>query len=203
MQPAASSSPSPTFASLLAGLAMPSSQPEPGWGDDSSEDQVATLSYERALRAHARYSYAIPTATVDRPSADPADPESSAISHLRNSPTPASAPPTTAQSDSSRNVFPPGTDLKSASITIRLSKAENAQLRRRAAEAGLSVSAYLRSCTFEAETLRALVKDTLTQLRAAPLQGRPAAGVEPSRSSFQWWRQLWTRMRTSQRIAHA
>jgi hypothetical protein len=30
-------------------------------------------------------------------------------------------------------------DLKCASITIRVSKAENAQLRRRAAEAGLTV----------------------------------------------------------------
>jgi hypothetical protein len=94
-------------------------------------------------------------------------------------------------------------NLKSASITIRLCKAENAQLRRRATEAGLSVSAYLRSCTFEAETLRALVKDTLAQLRAAPPESGPAAGKEPCRSSFQSWRQLWARMRTSRRIAHA
>ena len=57
-------------------------------------------------------------------------------------------------------------NLKSASITIRMSNAECAQLRKRAAEAGLTVSAYLRSCTFEAESLRALVKDTLAQLRA-------------------------------------
>jgi hypothetical protein len=48
-----------------------------------------------------------------------------------------------------------------------LSRDEDAQLRRLAAEAGLTVSAYIRSCTFEAEALRALVKDTLSQFRAA------------------------------------
>jgi hypothetical protein len=60
--------------------------------------------------------------------------------------------------------------LKDASITIRMSKAECAQLHRRAAEAGLTVSAYLRSCTFEAESLRAMVKDTMAQLRSASAQ---------------------------------
>jgi len=32
-------------------------------------------------------------------------------------------------------------------------------------EAGLTVSAYLRSCTFEAEALRAQVKEALAELR--------------------------------------
>jgi hypothetical protein len=57
-------------------------------------------------------------------------------------------------------------NLKCASITIRVSKAECAQLRARAAEAGLTISAYLRYCTLEAESLRAQVKDTLAQLRS-------------------------------------
>jgi predicted DNA binding CopG/RHH family protein len=59
--------------------------------------------------------------------------------------------------------------LKKASITIRLSEPECEQLRQRAAEAGLTVSAYLRSCTLEVESLRAQVKQTLAQMRGAPL----------------------------------
>ena len=55
--------------------------------------------------------------------------------------------------------------LRSASVTIRLSKAECARLHQRAAEAGVTVSAYLRSCTFEAEALRAQVKAALAELR--------------------------------------
>ncbi len=70
---------------------------------------------------------------------------------------------------------------RSASITIRLSRAENAQLRERAAEAGLTVSAYLRSCTLQAEALRAQVKQALAQLRAAPVAEKPTE--EPRR----WW----------------
>ena len=75
-------------------------------------------------------------------------------------------------------------DLKCASITIRLSEAECAQLRQRAAEAGLTISAYLRSCTFEAESLRALVRDTMAQLRTATsAAARPAAASEAPRKS--------------------
>jgi hypothetical protein len=48
---------------------------------------------------------------------------------------------------------------KSASITIRLSKPECAQIHQRAASAGLTVLAYLRSCVLEAESLRAQVKE--------------------------------------------
>jgi hypothetical protein len=74
-------------------------------------------------------------------------------------------------------------DLKDSSITIRMSKAECAQLHRRAAEAGLTVSAYLRSCTFEAESLRAMVKDTMAQLRSAQTQPKPANPAPPPRRS--------------------
>ena len=62
-------------------------------------------------------------------------------------------------------------DLRQASVTIRLSQAECARLHERAAEAGVTVSAYLRSCTFEAEALRAEVKAALADLRAAGVQG--------------------------------
>jgi hypothetical protein len=58
-----------------------------------------------------------------------------------------------------------------------MSKVECEQLHRRAADAGLSVSAYLRSCTFEAESLRAMVKDTLAELRLAKSKAKAADPV--------------------------
>jgi hypothetical protein len=69
---------------------------------------------------------------------------------------------------------------KEASVTVRLTQPESDRLRARAAEAGLTVSSYLRSCAFEVETLRAQVKDTVAQLRqnAAPAPKKP------------WWRRL-------------
>ena len=69
-------------------------------------------------------------------------------------------------------------DRKCASITIRVSKAECEQLKRRAADAGLSMSAYLRSCTFEAEALRAQVKEALAELRRANARRTSAPGIK-------------------------
>jgi hypothetical protein len=68
--------------------------------------------------------------------------------------------------------------VKNASITIRMSAAECEQLRGRAAEAGMTVSAYLRSCIFEVEGLRAQVKAAVAQIRstAAPAE----AAYEPA-----------------------
>jgi hypothetical protein len=99
-------------------------------------------------------------------------------------------------------------NLKDSSITIRMSKAECAQLHRRAAEAGLTVSAYLRSCTFEAESLRAMVKDTLAQLRSVTTQqAKPTDAAPPLRSRFRklaaWLRNLLTPWHGSQRVARA
>ena len=45
---------SASFAGLMAALADPVSKRVPAWNDDDLEDDVATLSYERALQAHAR-----------------------------------------------------------------------------------------------------------------------------------------------------
>jgi len=65
-----------------------------------------------------------------------------------------------------------------------MSKAESEQLHRRAAEAGLTVSAYLRSCTIEAESLRAMVKETMAQLRSA------SDLMNPSSARDSWWHRL-------------
>ncbi len=153
LDPAASSA---TFARLLASLTAPKQSSWPTSGGlptnlDGLEDDVATLSYERALQAHARYKPAI---------ADPVseiEPPPCAISE-GVAPAPQSQPK-------------PGG--KRASVTVRMSEGECAQLQQRAAEAGMTVSAYLRSCTFEAESLRAQVKQALAELRAAQAAPRP------------------------------
>lgn len=135
-----------SFAGLLASLTAP--KPRAWSGEfDGLQDDVATLSYERALHTHARY----------KPAA--AEAVNFAVEH------PVAAGMSAAQAGVPQsNCERSG---KRASITVRMSKAECTQLQRRAAEAGMTVSAYLRSCTFEAEALRAQVKQALAELRAA------------------------------------
>jgi hypothetical protein len=77
--------------------------------------------------------------------------------------------------------------LKTASITIRLTAEEQAQLHERAAAAQLSVSAYLRSCIFEAEALRIQVREALSQLRAAT-PNDPVEAVQSRAQSVRSWR---------------
>src|SRR5215472_288648 len=128
----------PSFAGLLATMAAPQGKAsilgETPWNDDGLADDVASITYEHALRAHARMRPEVPEAG-----------------------------PT--MRDNSPNAAGPAKPLKSASITIRLSEPECAQLRQRATEAGMTISAYLRSCTLEVESLRAQVKQTLAEIR--------------------------------------
>jgi hypothetical protein len=49
---------------------------------------------------------------------------------------------------------------RSAALSIRVSAQEQALIKMRAAEANLSVSAYLRQCAFEVEHLRAQAEQT-------------------------------------------
>jgi predicted DNA binding CopG/RHH family protein len=93
---------------------------------------------------------------------------------------------------------PPELDLRTSSVTIRLSQGECARLRRRASEAGMTVSAYLRSCVLEADSLRAQVKVALGELRRASTSATGnephAARTEPRRSSG-WLARLFQRRR--------
>jgi hypothetical protein len=205
-------------------------QREPAWSDDGLADDYATLSYERALRAHARHRSADPP---DAPSdlsltgsADPgpgrnreAFPAAALPAGLTETPRAAFGSHAEVQPQTAFGLPAAlNRNLKSASITIRLSQPESAQLRKRAAEAGLTVSAYLRSCTFEAESLRALVKDTLAQLRSEPSRANRAKGDQavanqaaanqaaprPIRRSWrQWWRRLWPWAHSSNCMAQA
>ncbi len=56
---------------------------------------------------------------------------------------------------------------KSASVTLRMTQEEYVQLQQRATAAGLTISAYVRSCVFEAEALRAQVKQALAHFSVA------------------------------------
>jgi Mobilization protein NikA len=151
------------FAGLLAALAAAKPAKAPVWSEDELLQDVATLSYERALQTHARY----------RPSNDEF---AAQLSYVPDSVRCGEAAGNRSQScargdrvpESNAPITPSiGRDRKCASVTIRMSQAECEQLRRRATEAGLTISAYLRSCTFEADALRAQVKDALAELRGA------------------------------------
>ncbi len=181
-----------TFAGLLAALTAPRHEPPPAWNDDDLADDVATLTYERALRAHARYR----PADFDDP---PLPPFADSAGVSRGEPKPgnasrsgAASPLTTPNHDlRERTEKSPGLpatleeNRKRASITLRMSRGECAQLQQRAAEAGLTVSAYLRSCVFEAELLRAQVKEALAQLQ--PAKPDPAGAPPVARHSWFGW----------------
>jgi hypothetical protein len=192
---ASTSSPNaPSFAGLLAALATPAPElhpygkdlpPEPqgkksalAWNEDGLEDDVITLSYEHALRANERYH---PAEATDGSLTQAADPvpehiEQATPAVAAATPQPSVRPTANAAPKADRRCNTAlKRDLKNASITIRMSRTECAQLHRRAAEAGLTVSAYLRSCAFETESLRAMVKDTMAQLRSATPQAKPAS----------------------------
>ncbi|WP_162601374.1 plasmid mobilization protein [Occallatibacter savannae] len=72
---------------------------------------------------------------------------------------------------------------RGASITIRVTAEEQSRLQERAAAAKVSVSAYLRSCVFEAEALRAEVKEALAQLKSAQ---ETAASSSDARGRRRW-----------------
>ena len=205
-----------SFASLLASLAAPASEPEQepmpelrlaSNGDESFAGDIATLSYEQALRTHARYCSAD---AGELPPARGSDSAQRRHSGAGLSSKAASASPATltrqapvAPKAAKRRSTVPRESRKSASITIRLSEAEGAQLRARAAEAGLTVSAYLRSCAFEVEALRTQVKQALVELRStAPTeeQSSPQRAFSPLPT---WRARLFPRWAGSQRPAHA
>jgi len=150
------------FAGLFAALAATKQSDLPKWTDEELPQDVATLSYERALRTHARYK----TSDAD----DMGAAQNREIQSARSS---AFANPLKLAVSRSDH------DRKCASVTIRMSQAECEQLRERAAEAGLTISAYLRSCTFEAETLRAQVREALAEIRNIPASAtKPQQAME-------------------------
>jgi hypothetical protein len=166
-----------SFAGLLASLAEPQKAPAPRWDDDLADD-IATISYEQAVRSATRYQ---PLSFEPQPA-----PAEGIVA--TGSPGPqTSLEPAQSPSASTRD------RRKTSSITIRLNEQECAQLRLRAAEAGLTVSAYLRSCTLEIESLRAQVKETLARLRqSSPRSAEPNVPAKPLQAAAPGnWRRIW------------
>jgi predicted DNA binding CopG/RHH family protein len=178
--PSASSS---GFAGLLASLTSPlkeQSDHAASWNNGELADDVVTLSYERALRNHARYrlpddgDLRLPVAVDDNVDGAAGTTTPDAIKK-RSDVTQADAAPRTAA----------GSDRRSASVTIRLSDTECSRVRQRAAEAGLTVSAYLRSCVLEADVLRAQVKQALAEIKTAT--GQESAADPRKKPRLGWF----------------
>ena len=170
MHPSAAPAPSPRspdFAGVLMDLAAPKAKKPPVRDFDGLEDDVAILSYENAIQQHGRIRAA---AAIPGPQlAFDASPDVSVSAPANPAPAPA---------------LP---DRRTASITVRLCHTESERLRLRAAESGLTVSEYLRSCVFEVESLRAQVKTALASLRATQTVGCP------------WWQRFWRQALGKQR----
>ena len=185
-----------TFASLLSALAAPEPDAgEPAAGQAAGQaaehvleqalDESDALSYEGALRRGSRLSPQLgPEAAPEsaRTKADFAPAQEAAATGARGQ---------------SFRFSTPGTDAEKrlSSVTLRLNRAECAQLKQRAAEAGLTLSAYVRACVFEAETLRAQVKQALRELREEapprkPPVPEPVVPAELSQNSQRPWWQL-------------
>lgn len=227
-QPAPSQSPSShsSFAGLLASLASPPPPTDAAddaslWNSSDLGEDVATLSYERALRTHGRYRPANRDLDRDSDRGDGSltragDPGSDARADALVKTGAAGATDAAGAMGAAGAIYASGaavradaapglqtgtareSDLRSASVTIRLSQAECTRLHQRAAEAGLTVSAYLRSCAVEAEGLRAQVKQALAELKAGS-EGPSERGSEKSKSArrtfFGWIRWLTRRGR--------
>lgn len=144
-----------SFASVLSALrAARGARDErqgAGWSDERLAEDVVELSYEKALRSHARYN---PNAF--RTDAPGAEEEAKPRKRAR-----------AAKGESRRRETVPEESRKTSSVTIRMSRAEWELLQARATEAKMSLSAYMRSCTLEVEELRAQVKETLAELKQA------------------------------------
>ena len=180
----------PSFAGMLADFARPEKKFPPSREDGGLTDDVATLSYESALRSHARYRLPVIEPEILRERIRVSTPADDIEERL------AAAPAIVAEAAAVASSIPDyraalELSRKCASVTVRLTQPENAQLRERAAESGLTVSAYLRSCAFEVETLRAQVKQAMAELRSSDRSAKPAPNEKPLvRKALPWWRRF-------------
>ena len=210
----------PDFAGLLAALAAAKLTELPRWNDEELPQDVSTLSYERALRKHARYkSQDVADIGTVKPTEIPTGRTRVGVQSVPDARSQVDGP----LKESGAAVPMSGRERKCASVTIRMSRAECEQLRERAAEAGLTISAYLRSCTFEAEALRAQVKQALAELRSSNASkpsttldsGMQTEGVQKSQphssgqsasvagSRLSWLRRIMPDMHPARNLARA
>ena len=159
-----------SFADLLASFT--GKLQSDGWDDSALADDVTTISYEQALRSARR-------SRMPQEAAAPLISDESQIGEVLSTPV-------------RKTRSHPEKKHKGASITIRVTAEEHAQLHERAAAAQVSVSAYLRSCIFEAEALRAEVKEALAQIQTGQPVGNCSHKDAPGRWRLRvfptWWR---------------
>jgi hypothetical protein len=189
-----------------------------------ANDDLAFVSYEKALRTHSRYKSGpepIPDASLPqnppRPSsiphvAKPADLSSPQHPVASNSElmddldpafsqqidSPVKPPQSGQQIQSDRSGLTQQIlnaaraaqqlELKRCTISVRLNLVESEILRLRAAESGMTISAYLRSCVLEADQLRAQVKQALAELRSKTTEcDSPSKPFKKQNRSFRAW----------------
>lgn len=178
-----------SFSSLLTALTSRLPAQNAQDSENLLRDDVVSLSYEQALRTAARHrSPASHAAAQHLPEAERVPPTPQAVQTTK----------TQASHRRSRHAI-----RMASSVTIRLDESESAELRARAAEAGLTVSAYLRSCIFEVEDLRAQVKQALAQMRstcAPPASAPPMPLQAPSPG---WRERIFPRWMAHGSAAHA
>ena len=180
--PTATLPPASAFAGLMASLTGlgDNRDREPAPSETGFSDDVVSLSYEQALKNHARYR--------------PRNPLDLAAMHDQDddrdqSMEPAAEPQhdPTAETTSDRfHGMTTNASLRSASVTVRLTADEFERLKQRSAEAGLTVSAFLRSCAFEVETLRGQVKAAVVALRTATNRDTSSSHTRHSRFEWKW-----------------
>jgi hypothetical protein len=165
-----------SFANLLASFSA--KKTDAMWDESALLDDVATFSYEQALHAPQRLPPAhLGSAKLTVFEVDPAAPSPQEQPHR-----------------------PAARKRKTATITVHLTEAERDQLQARAGAADLSVSAYLRSCILEAESLRAQVKEALSQINAATKPEQQAREAPPQKPPSRWRSRFlpgWSRDRAS------
>jgi hypothetical protein len=164
-----------SFANVLASLTS-KLQSDP-WADRPLPDDVSTITYEQALRA-GRSSQHATNRLLDKD-----------VHQRSATASPLVSSPNNSQSEKQH---------RTASITIRVTPEEQAQLQARAVAAELSVSAYLRSCIFEAEALRTQVKEALAQMQSTSSQASSSAVAETPRPRRRRFFPLWPRSRTTE-----
>jgi hypothetical protein len=193
---------SASFAGILVALSRPEKKPEAVWNDDALEDDVATLSYEHALQARARYRRPNDGEPTLKKAVDLGPIGIREVFPVEVALAEQTEPQGAGRIESGhRSHEMAGGNLKRASITVRLSATECAQLRQRANDAGLTVSGYLRSCTFEAEALRAQVKEALAELRTGAGNASKVKSAHVKRGWGQWLGRVMHRGRDGQHVA--
>jgi hypothetical protein len=168
MEQPAKRSPYPSeqsFAGLLASLTAPErNEPDPAadWGDDQLADDLVTLSGSQGRQARTAQGTDASQASV--------------INDLDGARWNG-----TIAGEGGASTY---RSLRKASVTIRLSDAESKRLRQRATEAGLTVSAYVRSCALEVDALRVQVKQALAEIRTT---ADKVSATAPARRPWLEW----------------